>query len=85
MIEGQLFGYCVYLGLNLVSLRSKKQVAVFRSSTKSEYWAFAMATSKVLWIRLLLIELDIVPLSTLIIWSDNQSVTALAGNPKFHS
>lgn len=50
MIEGQLFGYCVYLGLNLVSLCSKKQVAVFRSNTESEYRVLAMAASEVLWI-----------------------------------
>ena len=47
-------GYCVFLGPNLVSWCSKKQVVVSRSSIESEYRALALAASEVLWIKSLL-------------------------------
>ena len=44
-----------------------------------------MAASKVLWMRSLLAEINVVSIPTPIIWCDNQSATALASNLKFHS
>ena len=32
-------GYCMFLGGNLVTWRSKKQNVVARSSAKAEFWA----------------------------------------------
>ncbi|KAH9754624.1 retrovirus-related pol polyprotein from transposon RE1 [Citrus sinensis] len=78
-------GYCVYMGPNLVSWCSKKQVVVSRSSAESEYRALAMAAAEVLWIRSLLAEIGLALSSIPIIWCDNQSAAALASNPKFHS
>ncbi|KAL0303604.1 UNVERIFIED_CONTAM: Retrovirus-related Pol polyprotein from transposon RE2 [Sesamum radiatum] len=42
------FGYCTYVGGNLVTWHSKKQTTVARSSTLTEYRAMTHATSEVL-------------------------------------
>lgn len=44
-----------------------------------------MAASEVLWIRFVLHELALTPSSVPTLWCDNQSVAALACNPKFQS
>ncbi|KAL5573798.1 hypothetical protein UlMin_023395 [Ulmus minor] len=50
-------GYCIYLGNNLVSWSSKKQAVVSRSSTKVEYRSLANATSEIIWIQALQINM----------------------------
>nr|KYP42460.1 Copia protein [Cajanus cajan] len=75
---------CLYLGPNLVSWWSKKQLLISRSSTEAEYRALAQAVTKVLWIQSLLKELK-VPLNTPTILCDNQSTIALSHNPVLHS
>ena len=50
-------GYCVLVGGNLVSWKSKKQNVVARSSAESEYRAMAAATCELVWIKQLLGEL----------------------------
>ena len=51
-------GYVTYVGGNLVTWRSQKQYVVSRSSAKSEYRAMANTTSKMLWLRSLLVAYD---------------------------
>lgn len=41
--------YCVFLGGNLVSWRSKKQGVVARSSAEIEFWAMALGVCELLW------------------------------------
>ena len=78
-------GYCIYLGNNLISWSSKKQNAVARSSTESEYRALANTTTKILWLQYVLKELQ-VPLTEIpIIWCDNTRAASLAANPVHHS
>ena len=76
-------GYCVYMGLNLVSWCSKKQAMVSRSSAESEYRVLAMAAAEVLWIRSLLAEIGLTLSSIPTIWCDNQSAAVLALIPSF--
>ena len=47
-------GYCVFIGGNLVSWKSKKQDVVIRSSAKAEHRAMTLATCKLIWLRHLL-------------------------------
>jgi len=52
-------GYCVFVGGNLVSWRSKKQSVVSRSTAEAEYKAMSLVVSEVLWVRNLLTELNV--------------------------
>lgn len=78
-------GYCVSVGGNLVSLCTKKQKVVSRSSTEAEYKSLAHVVSEISWIQYLLHELHIPIKSPPIIWVENLSTIALASNPVLHS
>nr|KYP58227.1 hypothetical protein KK1_004521 [Cajanus cajan] len=44
-------GYCVFLGGNLISWKSKKKNVVAQSSTEAEYRAMALITCELTWIN----------------------------------
>ncbi|XP_071729075.1 uncharacterized mitochondrial protein AtMg00810-like [Rutidosis leptorrhynchoides] len=50
------FGYCVFLGDNLLSWSSKRQSTISRSSAKAEYRAVANVVAETCWIRNLLLS-----------------------------
>ena len=52
-------GYCVFVGGNLVSWRSKKQTVVSRSTAEAEYRALSQGLSEMLWVKHLLSELKL--------------------------
>lgn len=79
------FGYCVFLGSNLISWSSKKQPIVSHSSTEAEYRSLAHTAAELSWLSMLLTELSIIPPILPILWCDNISAFALASNPVFHS
>ena len=78
-------GFCMFVGGNLVTWKSKKQTVVARSSAEAEYRAMAAATSEIIWLRLLLHELgfnlDGRPTQ---LFCDNQAAIQIASNPVFH-
>ncbi|XP_056165633.1 secreted RxLR effector protein 161-like [Syzygium oleosum] len=79
------FGFCMFVGGNVVTWKSKKQSVVARSSAEAEYRAMASTTSEIVWLRLLLQELDCRPSnSPTKLFCDNQAATHIASNPVFH-
>ena len=77
-------GYCVLVGGNLVSWKSKKQNVVARSSAEAEYRAMAMATCELVWTKQLLKELKFGEISRMELVCDNQAALHIASNPVFH-
>jgi len=51
-------GYCISIGDNLISWKSKKQHVVTRSSVEAEYRAMALAAYELIWLKQLLKELQ---------------------------
>ena len=77
-------GYCVFVGGNLVSWRSKKQNVVSRSSAESEYRVMAQSTCEIMWIHHLLTEVGLKSLLPAKLWCDNQAALHIASNPVYH-
>jgi hypothetical protein len=73
-------GFCVYLGNNLVSWSSKRQLTVPRSSAEAEYHAIP----KNVWLHQLLSELHCPIEHATIIYCDNISAVYMWSNPVQH-
>ena len=64
-------GYRVFVGGNLVSMKSKKQSVVSQSSVESGYRAMSQSVCEIMWLHQLLMEVDIeTPIPTKL-WFDN--------------
>lgn len=68
-------GFCVYLGNNLVSWKSKKQPTVSRSSTEAEYRDVGVVTCELMWIIKILFDFGITGFTPAIL---------IASNPVYH-
>ena len=77
-------GYCIMIGGNLISWKSKKQEVVARSSAEAEYRAMALATCELIWIKQLLQELRWKDVRSMRLICDNQAALHIASNPVFH-
>lgn len=75
----------MFLGSNLISWSARKQPTVSRSSTESEYKAIANATAEIMWVQILLKELNISSPRTAKLWCDNMGAKYLSANPIFHA
>ena len=76
--------YCVFIGGNLISWKSKKQQVVARSSAETEYRAMAMTTCELIWPRHLLQELRFENDEQMKLIFNNQAALHIASNPVFH-
>lgn len=77
-------GYCMFVGGNLVTWKSKKQSVVSRSSAEAEYRAMAAATSEIVWLKALLEEMGFPTIAPILLHCDNQAALHIAANPVFH-
>jgi hypothetical protein len=73
--------YCVFVGGNLVSWRSKKQAVVARSTAKAEYRAMTLTLSEMMWLKSMLKELRLLRNETILIDCDNKVAINIANNP----
>nr|GFA39850.1 ribonuclease H-like domain-containing protein [Tanacetum cinerariifolium] len=78
------FGYCVFLGNNLLSLSSKRQPTLSRSSAEAEYQSITNAVVETACLRNLLRELHIPLLTATLMYCDNVSAVYLSANPVQH-
>ena len=77
-------GYCVFVGGNLVSWKSKKQSVVSRSSAESEHRAMTQFVCEIMWLHQLLMEVGIKTPVSIKLWCDNQTALHIASNSVFH-
>ncbi|XP_021764861.1 uncharacterized protein LOC110729434 [Chenopodium quinoa] len=78
------FGYCCFLGDNLISWSSKHQHTLSKSSAEAEYQGVANVVSEACWLRNLLLELHCPLRQTTLVYCDNISAIYLSTNPVQH-
>jgi hypothetical protein len=69
----------------VLSIDTKKQPTVSRSSTESEYKALANASAELIWIQSLFSELRVSLPRTPTLFCDNIGATYLTSNPIYHA
>lgn len=77
-------GYCMFLGGNLVTWRSKKQNVVVRSSAEAEFRVMAQGVCELLWMKIILDDLKIKYEAPMRLFCDNKSAISIAHNPVQH-
>nr|GEW21407.1 ribonuclease H-like domain-containing protein [Tanacetum cinerariifolium] len=72
------FGYCVFLGDNLLSWYAKQQHTISRSSAEAEYQGVANVVAETAWIRNLLRKLHSPLLTATLVYCDNPKLHLLS-------
>ena len=76
--------YCMFIGGNLISWKSKKQDVVARYSVEAEYRAMALATCELIWLKHLLQELRFGKDEQMQFICDNQATLHISSNLVFY-
>ncbi|RDX95269.1 Copia protein, partial [Mucuna pruriens] len=76
--------FCISIGGNVVSWKSKKQNTIARSSAEAEYRAMASTTCELIWVKQLIQELKFADVQPMKLYRDNQVALHIASNPVFH-
>ncbi|RDY11211.1 Copia protein, partial [Mucuna pruriens] len=79
------FGYCMFLGGNLVTWRSKKQNVVARSSAEIEFRAMAYSICEGLWMKIIIDDLKVKYKGSIKLFCDNNSTISISHNPVQHN
>jgi hypothetical protein len=79
-----VIGWCMFLGGDLISWKSKKHDRVSKSSIKFEYRAMLLACFKIVWLWGLLGELGIPQLALTSLYVDNTSAIQIIVNLVFY-
>lgn len=77
-------GYCIFLGSNPISWKTKKQSTVSRSSAEAEYRSMATTTCELTWLSFLLRDIGTPSIKPIPLYCDNQAALHIAANPVFH-
>lgn len=77
-------GFCITLGLALISWRTKKQNTVSRSSAEVEYRSMASTVGEIQWLTRLLRDLRVECKLPIDLWCDSKAVLHIAANPVYH-
>jgi hypothetical protein len=73
-----------FLGGSLIAWKTKKQVAVSRSTAEAELRAMALVTAEVTWLRWLLEDFGVSVSIPIPLLSDSTGVISIARNPVKH-
>jgi histone deacetylase 1/2 len=68
----------VLLGGSLIAWKTKKQIAVSRSSVEAELRAMALLTAEVTWLRWLLVDFGVSVMTPTLVLSDSISAISIA-------
>jgi hypothetical protein len=79
-----MFGYLNFVERNLITLRSKKQKVVARSSVEAEFRGMAQGICELLWIKSILKDLEIKYMNHINLYCDNKAAIQIAHNPVQH-
>lgn len=76
--------FCIFVGGNLVGWKSKKQEVISISSAESEYKAMAQATTELMWVTLLMLDLNVPNKCLMVMKSNNRATVFITNNLVFH-
>ena len=74
-------GYCIFLGSSPIAWKSKKQVAISRSSIEAELRALITTISEIVWLRWLLADFGISCDAPMPLLCDNTGAIQIANDP----
>ncbi|RVW31843.1 Retrovirus-related Pol polyprotein from transposon RE2 [Vitis vinifera] len=77
-------GYFTFVGVNLVTWRSKKQKVVALSSAEAEFRGIVKGICELIWLKRLLIEIGFAPSFEIDLFCDNKAAIDIAHNPVQH-